>query len=61
VAQLLAPFCITVDFDTLNDKAVTIRHRDSTNQERFNPAELIEHLINLIPQSPRYPLSIPTF
>ena len=28
------PFCITVDHDTLNDNAVTIRHRDSMQQER---------------------------
>jgi glycyl-tRNA synthetase len=28
------PFCITVDHDTLNDKKVTIRNRDTTKQER---------------------------
>ncbi|MGO1317024.1 MAG: glycine--tRNA ligase [Cellulomonadaceae bacterium] len=28
------PFCITVDFDTLEDQAVTIRHRDSMSQQR---------------------------
>jgi glycyl-tRNA synthetase len=28
------PFCITVDFDTLEDQAVTIRHRDSMEQQR---------------------------
>jgi glycyl-tRNA synthetase len=28
------PFCITVDFDTLEDEAVTIRSRDSMAQER---------------------------
>ncbi|SDD10415.1 glycyl-tRNA synthetase [Sanguibacter gelidistatuariae] len=28
------PFCITVDFDTLDDQAVTIRHRDDMSQER---------------------------
>jgi glycyl-tRNA synthetase len=28
------PFCITVDFDTLDDQAVTIRERDSMSQER---------------------------
>jgi glycyl-tRNA synthetase len=32
--EIGTPFCITVDFDTLNDKAVTIRHRDTTSQER---------------------------
>jgi glycyl-tRNA synthetase len=28
------PFCITVDFETLEDQAVTIRERDSMDQER---------------------------
>ncbi|MGB6071547.1 MAG: His/Gly/Thr/Pro-type tRNA ligase C-terminal domain-containing protein, partial [Rhodococcus sp. (in: high G+C Gram-positive bacteria)] len=28
------PFCITVDFDTLDDHAVTIRERDTMAQER---------------------------
>ncbi len=28
------PFCITVDFDTLDDQAVTVRARDSMRQER---------------------------
>ncbi len=28
------PFCITVDFETLDDQAVTIRHRDTMKQER---------------------------
>jgi len=30
------PFCITVDFDSLTDKAVTIRERDSMQQERVS-------------------------
>ncbi len=30
------PFCITVDFDTLEDKAVTVRERDSMAQERVS-------------------------
>jgi glycyl-tRNA synthetase len=28
------PFCITVDYDSLQDNTVTIRHRDSMEQER---------------------------
>ncbi|MBK5218142.1 MAG: hypothetical protein JJE02_11205, partial [Propionibacteriales bacterium] len=28
-------FCITVDFDTLDDQAVTVRERDSMAQERI--------------------------
>ncbi|MGO1972940.1 MAG: His/Gly/Thr/Pro-type tRNA ligase C-terminal domain-containing protein, partial [Propionibacteriaceae bacterium] len=32
--EIGTPFCITVDFDTLDDDAVTIRERDSMAQER---------------------------
>ena len=28
------PFCITIDHDTLNDNTVTIRYRDTLQQER---------------------------
>jgi len=32
--EIGTPLCITVDFDTLDDQAVTIRDRDTMNQER---------------------------
>jgi glycyl-tRNA synthetase len=32
--EIGTPYCITVDFDTLEDQAVTIRDRDSMKQER---------------------------
>ncbi|MCL2454551.1 MAG: glycine--tRNA ligase [Micrococcales bacterium] len=32
--EIGTPFCVTVDFDTLEDQAVTIRHRDEMTQER---------------------------
>ncbi|WP_274474126.1 glycine--tRNA ligase [Mangrovimonas aestuarii] len=34
------PFCITVDHDTIEDNAVTIRHRDSMEQKRVKIDEL---------------------
>lgn len=34
------PFCITVDHDTLTDNMVTIRHRDTMEQERVNISDL---------------------
>ena len=34
--EIGTPFCITVDFDTLDDHAVTIRHRDTMSQERIS-------------------------
>jgi glycyl-tRNA synthetase len=33
------PFCITVDHQTLEDQTVTLRHRDSMEQERLTLAE----------------------
>ncbi|MBW3518507.1 glycine--tRNA ligase [Flavobacterium sp. NKUCC04_CG] len=39
------PFCITVDHQTLEDKTVTIRHRDSMEQDRVNIADL-KNIIN---------------
>ena len=38
------PFCITVDFDTLEDNTVTVRERDSTKQNRMNVDELLGFL-----------------
>jgi len=34
------PFCVTVDFDTLEDDTVTVRERDSTEQKRMTIDEL---------------------
>jgi glycyl-tRNA synthetase len=38
------PFCVTVDFDTLDDRAVTIRDRDTMTQERVPIDALTTHL-----------------
>jgi glycyl-tRNA synthetase len=42
------PFCVTVDFDTLDDKQVTIRDRDSMEQKRVPMSEVRERLQKLI-------------
>jgi glycyl-tRNA synthetase len=34
--EIGTPYCVTVDFDTLEDDAVTIRERDSMTQERVS-------------------------
>jgi len=39
------PFCITVDHDTLTDNMVTIRHRDTMQQERVS-IDNIEEIVN---------------
>ncbi len=33
--EIGTPFCLTVDFDTLEDHAVTVRERDSMKQDRI--------------------------
>ena len=38
------PFCITVDFESLDDNQVTIRERDSMNQIRLPIEKLVEYL-----------------
>ena len=38
------PFCITVDNDTLNDNSVTVRHRDTMQQERVSIDQLLDYL-----------------
>jgi len=38
------PFCITVDFDSLEDQAVTVRDRDTTQQTRVPITELLADL-----------------
>jgi glycyl-tRNA synthetase len=47
--EIGTPYCITVDFDTLEDQAVTIRERDSMKQERVALTEvtgyLAQHLV----------------
>ncbi len=42
--EIGTPYCITVDFDTSEDKAVTIRDRDTMEQERIKIEELAEYL-----------------
>jgi len=42
--QIGTPSCITVDFDSLEDKTVTIRDRDTMKQERVKIEELGDYL-----------------
>jgi glycyl-tRNA synthetase len=47
--EIGTPFCITVDFDTLDDRAVTVRERDSMAQERIGIDALPGWLADLLP------------
>ncbi|HEY0497524.1 MAG TPA: glycine--tRNA ligase [Kutzneria sp.] len=42
--EIGTPFCVTVDFDTLTDHAVTVRERDSMSQERVSMDRLEAYL-----------------
>ncbi len=42
--EIGTPFCITVDFQTLEDNTVTVRDRDTAEQERVPLDKLLEYL-----------------
>ncbi|MDP3902073.1 MAG: glycine--tRNA ligase [bacterium] len=46
--EIGTPYCLTIDFDTLNDDTVTVRDRDTGKQERIKINELPEFLKNKI-------------
>ncbi len=46
--EIGTPFCITVDYETLDDKQVTIRNRDSMEQVRIPIVKLNEELRNQV-------------
>ena len=42
--EIGTPFCITFDFDSVNDNAVTVRDRDTMKQDRVNITQLRDYL-----------------
>ena len=42
------PFCVTIDYDTLEDNTVTVRDRDSMAQVRISRDILIDTLLKLV-------------
>jgi glycyl-tRNA synthetase len=42
--EIGTPFCVTVDFDTLEDQAVTVRDRDAMTQERVGLDAVVGYL-----------------
>ena len=42
--EIGTPYCVTVDFDSLDDRAVTVRDRDSMAQDRIPIADLVGYL-----------------
>ncbi|MCP2327471.1 glycyl-tRNA synthetase [Hamadaea flava] len=47
--EIGTPYCVTVDFDTLEDDAVTVRDRDTMTQERVPLAEVESYLVERLP------------
>jgi glycyl-tRNA synthetase len=39
--EIGTPYCITIDFDTLEDDTVTLRNRDTTKQERIKVTDIV--------------------
>jgi glycyl-tRNA synthetase len=42
--EIGTPLCVTIDFDSLEDRAVTVRDRDTTEQKRVPIAALVEEI-----------------
>ena len=42
--EIGTPYCITIDYQTLEDETVTVRDRDTTKQERVHITELNSYL-----------------
>ena len=47
--EIGTPYCVTVDFDSLQDNAVTVRDRDTMAQERIGIDHIIEWLAPKLP------------
>ena len=47
--EIGTPFCVTVDFETLQDQAVTVRERDSMRQDRVGIDALVGYLAERLP------------
>jgi len=43
--EIGTPYCVTVDFDTLEDQAVTVRDRDTMEQDRLPIEGLVTYLV----------------
>jgi len=42
--EIGTPFCITYDFDSLEDQCVTVRDRDTMQQERIAIDDLVDYI-----------------
>ena len=42
--EIGTPYCVTVDFDSLEDQAVTVRERDKMSQDRVGIDAVVDYL-----------------
>jgi glycyl-tRNA synthetase len=47
--EIGTPYCVTIDFETLDDDAVTVRHRDTMSQDRVPLPEVESYLAERLP------------
>jgi glycyl-tRNA synthetase len=47
--EIGTPYCVTVDFETLDDQAVTVRERDSMAQDRVSLEQVEAYLSGRLP------------
>ena len=45
--EIGTPYCVTIDFDSLEDLSVTIRSRDSMEQERIKIEDLLDYFLKI--------------
>ena len=44
--ELGTPLCITYDFDSIEDGAVTVRDRDTMEQDRVGLDDVVDHVLS---------------
>ncbi len=44
--EIGTPYCVTLDYESLDDNSVTIRHRDTMKQDRVSMDKVMEYLEN---------------
>jgi glycyl-tRNA synthetase len=49
--EIGTPYCVTVDHQSLEDEAVTVRDRDTWEQERIKVADLQEYLLRKLAEA----------
>ena len=47
--EIGTPYCVTVDFDSLEDRQVTVRDRDTMAQDRIAIEKVVDYLSDRLP------------